>query len=991
MKRRALLRLFSSALALVLLVSPAALASQSMGTDILLADTQLSFGTKLAKGVFWSSAYSDLRQEHYIAYSPNQTVLPIVSYGNKITSKSTLTSSAKAEEAQGNQVVAGINGDYYVVSTGVPLGIVVAERALRSSASYLPAIGILDDGTAFIGTPNLTIRAITGENGQISFDLAGINKIRSSEGGVYLFTEDFASTTLNTKPGVDVILTLPEGGRDLLKIGSTVTATVEQVVEASGATRLEPGKIVLSTSGTGGAWHLSTLRNLSAGDQVQIQISSADPRWGDAEYAMGGLYRLLENGAVSSNLPSGSAPRTAIGVKDDGSTIFYTIDGRQPGYSIGATMTQVANRLLELGCVDAICLDGGGSTSLGVTMPDDPSLELINSPSDGSQRANSTCLLLVSQTPASGLLGSFYVKPYDALLLSGASIPISAVALDTNYHTMEYDGPLTYGIYNGDGVISSDGLFTAGGSASTCTVSVSSGNARGEARITVVQSPTEIRLKNASGQAVTSLTVSPNTLVDLTAEATYHNLPLTVQNTCFRWSISGNAGTVDNQGRLTAAAKSGTGTLTVSAGSAKYSIPITVAGHILPVTSFEAEPSGAAGSSTITPTVQTNRDYVKSGTGSLKLAYQGDTVGKARCSASIPLSGGETYLTLWVYGDGSGNKLSLDLAAKNGTSSVSVTALDFTGWKQCTVSLPNGASSISAFAVDCAQKASGVCYVDQITTSNEAITDSTPPVLSLSASSTSVTGQVTDANPLKQSQISLAYDGAALSFSYDASTGKLTAALPASDNKLHRITLTAGDVSGNLAQKSLDTGINRRNAFLDTESHWCQPYAQYLYDHEISLGVTTPQGNTFQPDKNISRAEFAVMLARFLNLDLDDASSTVLPFADADAIPAWAKPAVKAIYTKGILNGSVQNGTLVFLPDSSISRAEVSTILARTLPRGFVQTALPYEDAGSVPAWARPSMELLSSMGILSGYQNRISPNDPITRGAVAKLLCSIR
>ena len=100
---------------------------------------------------------------------------------------------------------------------------------------------------------------------------------------------------------------------------------------------------------------------------------------------------------------------------------------------------------------------------------------------------------------------------------------------------------------------------------------------------------------------------------------------------------------------------------------------------------------------------------------------------------------------------------------------------------------------------------------------------------------------------------------------------------------------------------------------------------------------------------------------------------------------------MKAIYAKGILNGSVQNGTLVFLPDSSISRAEVSTILARTLPRGFVQTALPYEDAGSVPAWARPSMELLSSMGILSGYQNRISPNDPITRGAVAKLLCSIR
>ena len=994
MKRRTLLQVFSAVLTLVLLLGQAALASDAMGSDVLLADAQLSFGTKLAKGVFWSSAYSDLRQEHYISYTPNKTVLPVVSYGNKITSKSTLTTSARAVEKDGSQVVAGINGDYYVVNTGVPLGIVVTEGALRSSASYLSAIGFLDDGTAFIGTPDLTIRVITGENGQTSFDLDGLNKVRSSEGGVYLFTEDFGATTLNTKSGVDVILALPEGGTDLLKIGSTVTATVERVVEATGATALEHGKIVLSTVGTGGAWHLRTLRNLSAGDKVQIQISSADPHWNDVEYAMGGLYHLLENGKMaSSNLPTGSAPRTAIGVKADGSTIFYTIDGRQPGYSIGATMTQVANRLLELGCVDAICLDGGGSTSLGVTMPDDAALSLINSPSDGSQRANSTCFLLVSKTTPSGLLGSFYVKPYDALLLSGASIPISAVPLDTNYHTMTYDGPLTYGIYNGDGVISSDGLFTAGSSASICTVSVSSGNAYGQAKVTVVQTPTEIQLFNASGKAVTSLTVSPNTLTDLTAKATYHNLPLTAQNTCFRWSVSDGIGTVDNRGRLTASGKSGSGTLTVSAGSTKYSIPIKVTGHIASVTSFEAAPSGVAASNTITPSLQNNRDYVKSGTGSLKLSYQKGTDGAARCNANIPISAGDTLLTLWVYGDGSGNAFSLYFSTEAGTASASVTNLTFTGWKRCTVSLPAKATAISGFVVGCSNKSSGTIYVDQITSSNEAITDETPPALSLSISGSSITGQVTDTvnKVLDKNQISLTYDGTNLDFSFDSATGKLTATLPASNNQLHRVTLTASDVSGNFARKSLDAGVNRHNAFFDTASHWCQPYAQFLYDHEISVGVPTAEGYAFQPDKNISRAEFAVMLARFLKLDLDSTPSSVLPFADVRSIPSWALPAVKAIYAKGILNGSVRNGALVFLPNGNISRAEVSTILARTLPRGFVQKALSYQDAASVPAWAKPSMEILSSLGILSGYQNRISPNDPITRGSVAKLLCAIQ
>lgn len=77
------------------------------------------------------------------------------------------------------------------------------------------------------------------------------------------------------------------------------------------------------------------------------------------EYALGALYSLVENGAVVSGLQAGSAPRTAVGQKADGSLVFYTIDGRRSGHSIGATMTQVAQRLIELGCVTALCLDGG--------------------------------------------------------------------------------------------------------------------------------------------------------------------------------------------------------------------------------------------------------------------------------------------------------------------------------------------------------------------------------------------------------------------------------------------------------------------------------------------------------------------------------------------------------------------------------------------------------------------------------------------------------
>ena len=57
-----------------------------------------------------------------------------------------------------------------------------------------------------------------------------------------------------------------------------------------------------------------------------------------------------------------AAPRSAIGIKNDGTIIFYTIDGRQSGHSFGLRLKTLSKRLKELGCVDAINFDGGGSS-----------------------------------------------------------------------------------------------------------------------------------------------------------------------------------------------------------------------------------------------------------------------------------------------------------------------------------------------------------------------------------------------------------------------------------------------------------------------------------------------------------------------------------------------------------------------------------------------------------------------------------------------------
>lgn len=170
-------------------------------------------------------------------------------------------------------------------------------------------------------------------------------------------------------------------------------------------------------------------------------------------------------------------------------------------------------------------------------------------------------------------------------------------------------------------------------------------------------------------------------------------------------------------------------------------------------------------------------------------------------------------------------------------------------------------------------------------------------------------------------------------------------------------------------------------------AHWASLYTTYLYDKGVVQGVESSSGLLFQPDKNITRGEFALMVARWMGLDLAAYSGVTLPFGDLDATPAWCVDAMKAMYAEGILKGSLDNGVLMGRATASISRAEAMTILGRIQGRGYVTQALTFSDAASVPAWSLPYVESLVGQGIISGYDNRLRPNDSVTRAEVAKML----
>ena len=992
---------------------PAA-ASEALGEDLSAKDTVIHEETQLSTNVFWSTAYSDLRTENLITYSPNKTVTPIVTYGDVLTDRSSVADMANALEGEGYRVVAGINGDFYNVSTGLPIGLVITDGVLRSSDAGYYAIGFRADGTAVLGKPGVKVSADLGyavDDGsgspvELIRPVIAVNKARTNS-GVFLYTYDFNAkhTTGTTEAGVNVVCTVEQGQ---LAIGSTVTARVERVEETT-VTSIQPDQIVLSANANADAYYTNALRNMSAGSEVTLTVS-ANAGWDDVEYAVGALYCLAENGAVASGLAAGVNPRTAVGQKADGTLVFYTIDGRRSGYSIGASLTQVGQRLVELGCETVLCLDGGGSTNLAVTTPDSTDASIINRPSETNRKVTNQIFLMASNR-SSGRLDHFYVKAASDYALAGSSVAVNVTGVDTNYIPMDagYDLSASAGTLE-------NGMLTTPASGGDVTVTASGRGSRGSTVVHAIRTPDTLTLKNGTA-SLTTLTVTPGSKTTLTAGAVWNHLTLAADARAFTWSVSGDIGTVDENGVFTATAP-GSGSLTVSAGGKSLTIPVTVARQALK-TVEDFEDTGLIFSSG--PYLKVSRthasDYVQRGRYAGKLDY---TLSADTEWLSIALGRGFSNLTdhytalnLWVYGDGSGNQLSfLYTGDTKSDLRLPVTLLDFTGWKQVSVTLPQyftlsgleisvpstTYADDSGITVEYADTPrSGTVCIDQLVGSFPGTVDNTPPAVTavLNQQNWAVDVKVSDGvdGVLPLSSITVAmngYTGQALE-GYDTRNGTFRYYLPGPGEaqEATRVTVTAVDASGNIGRASVDidpSGVDHK--FNDISDYWAAAYVDFLYNADITTGYSD---GSFRPNQNISRAQFAVMLYRYLKLDENQYANVSLPFADLGGIPAYAIPAVKALYAEGVITGSEKNGQLYFNPGSSLTRAQAAAMIGRTQAKGYALADLTFTDSAQIPAYAAYYIRAMVGQGVINGYSDgSFKPHSNITRGQMAKILYNL-
>ena len=234
---------------------------------------------------------------------------------------------------------------------------------------------------------------------KVSLRLDAVNRTRTAD-QVVLYTPSWAATTMTPGGGDEAVLS---GAAPL--VGGDVPLGLGPWRGSAGNNAIARDGLVLSAEGSGmgrlrAFWNKA---NDPKAAQRTVALRTSSER--AVEESVGGHPVLMANGetlvgASRDPFATNRHPRTLVGWNSAGELLLVTVDGRQAGHSNGVSLVEAADLLRQVGATSGFNLDGGGSTTFVAPAPGSRVPQVLNRPSDGTERRVTTVLAVVPNDPS---------------------------------------------------------------------------------------------------------------------------------------------------------------------------------------------------------------------------------------------------------------------------------------------------------------------------------------------------------------------------------------------------------------------------------------------------------------------------------------------------------------------------------------------------------------------------------------------------------------
>lgn len=391
--------------------------------------------------------------------------------GNKVPNmtRETVSAFSKRFTDSTQTVVGAVNADFFSFDIGLPLGKQIIGGEIVKSCGTPTVIGFDRNNKPFLNllevSSTLTAKgktaAIDGYNVQ-NAEYYGWYNLRSAN-RIVLYNSYFDYSARNETPDVELIAR----PIDQWKVNGVPTRLIIAEKGKDISSKAQKTDVVLGGFGTGADF---LNQNISAGDTVSVDQSVAgaipDVRYmagmyprtvvNGKNYAQQGYEEMGKDDAIN---PTHVNPLTVAGFNRDSTKLFIVVcDGWWDNYSIGLTSVEMADYLISLGVYNGGNFDGGGSSEMVVRG------EVMNRPTDGSERMVMNAAMVVSTAPKNGNLSGIDCTPNRPGLFLGQSSQIRVKGIDAYYNPITIDTTKAqFSLTNPKlGSVSSTGFFTAG-------------------------------------------------------------------------------------------------------------------------------------------------------------------------------------------------------------------------------------------------------------------------------------------------------------------------------------------------------------------------------------------------------------------------------------------------------------------------------------------------------------------------------------------------